>query len=494
MHVPPLPHLTAADPEIAALVEAEQRQHDKLRLIPTENYASRAVLEATGSVLTNKYSEGYAGKRYYEGQQHVDAVEELAIDAAPRRSSAPSTSTCSRTRAARQPRRLPRLLQAGRDDHGPRPAAGGHLTHGWNGQHHRQVLQERCPTACAATTTASTSTRCAISPGRAAQAAHLRRHRVSRAPSTSPAFADDRRRGRRHPRRRHRPHRRPRRRRRAPVAGRHRRRRHHDHAQDAARPARRDALGKPEHAPAIDHAVFPGLQGGPHNHTTAGIAVARTRRRSPSFRTTPTRSSRTPRPSAPALVARGFGLVTGGTDNHLLLIDLTPKDVAGKPAAQALDAGRHRANYNSIPFDPRKPFDPSGLRLGTPAVTSRGMGEERCGRSPRGWTRPWPRGQGRRGRARPHRGRGRRPARRLPDARLGAPTPEPVVSPYVGVRRLPCGRPHRPLVRPANRVPPSAAAVSASRVSDRSARTQPPPDARGGHASGCGRLFLRAAG
>jgi glycine hydroxymethyltransferase len=128
-----------------------------------------------------------------------------------------------------------------------------------------------------------------------------------------------------------------------------------------------------EFAAAIDKAVFPGLQGGPHNHTTAGIAVAAHEAAQPSFKEYAKQIVANAKALAESLVERGFRLITGGTDNHLILIDLTSKNVTGKIAAKALDRAGIVANYNAIPNDPRKPFDPSGLRMGTPAVTSRGM-------------------------------------------------------------------------------------------------------------------------
>jgi glycine hydroxymethyltransferase len=132
---------------------------------------------------------------------------------------------------------------------------------------------------------------------------------------------------------------------------------------------------KKTHASAIDRAVFPGLQGGPHNHTTAGIAVAALEASQPAFVEYAQAVVANAKVLAEALIERGFRVTTGGTDNHLMLVDLTNKNVGGKPAAQALDRAGIVANYNAIPFDPRKPFDPSGLRLGTPAITSRGMGK-----------------------------------------------------------------------------------------------------------------------
>jgi glycine hydroxymethyltransferase len=134
-----------------------------------------------------------------------------------------------------------------------------------------------------------------------------------------------------------------------------------------------------EHASAIDKAVFPGLQGGPHNHTTAGIAVALHEAAQPSFRSYAHQIVANAKALADALQARGYTLVSGGTDNHLILLDLTPQGIGGKPAAKALDRAGIETNYNTVPFDPRKPFDPSGLRIGTPAITTRGLTEPHMG-------------------------------------------------------------------------------------------------------------------
>jgi glycine hydroxymethyltransferase len=134
-------------------------------------------------------------------------------------------------------------------------------------------------------------------------------------------------------------------------------------------------MSKAAHASALDKAVFPGLQGGPHNHTTAAIAVALHEAARPEFSEYAHQIVSNAKALAAGLLGRGYDLVSGGTDNHLILIDLTNKNVTGKLAAQALDRAGIELNYNTVPFDPRKPFDPSGIRLGTPAVTSRGMKE-----------------------------------------------------------------------------------------------------------------------
>jgi glycine hydroxymethyltransferase len=134
-------------------------------------------------------------------------------------------------------------------------------------------------------------------------------------------------------------------------------------------------LSDEAHATAVDKAVFPGLQGGPHNHTTAGIAAALHEAATPEFRQYAHQVVANARELAEALVARGFDLVSGGTDNHLILLDLTGKNIGGKPAAKALDRAGIETNYNTVPYDTRKPFDPSGVRLGTPALTTRGLTE-----------------------------------------------------------------------------------------------------------------------
>jgi len=133
-------------------------------------------------------------------------------------------------------------------------------------------------------------------------------------------------------------------------------------------------LCRAAHASALDKAVFPGLQGGPHDHTTAGIAVALHEASQPAFREYAHNVVKNAAVIAAELMARGYHVVSGGTDNHLILVDLTNKNIPGKVAAKALDKAGIELNYNSVPYDTRKPFDPSGIRLGSPSVTSRGMG------------------------------------------------------------------------------------------------------------------------
>jgi glycine hydroxymethyltransferase len=135
-------------------------------------------------------------------------------------------------------------------------------------------------------------------------------------------------------------------------------------------------MSRDQHARALDRAVFPGLQGGPHDHTTAAIAVALHEAAQPSFAPYADAIVANARTLADSLLERGFDLVSGGTDNHLLLVDLTGKEIGGRPAAEALERAGIVCNYNAVPFDTRKPMDPSGIRLGTPAITTRGLGAE----------------------------------------------------------------------------------------------------------------------
>src|ERR671935_5359 len=258
------PELAEADPEVANLVADEiERQSSTICLIPSENHVSRAVLEAMGTVFTNKYSEGYAGRRYYEGQQVVDQLEPLAIA-----------------------QEVDAILVADIAHVAGLIAGGAH------------------PSPVGHAPVISTTT-----------------HKTLRGPRGAML------------------------------------------------------MSTAEHAKALDKAVFPGLQGGPHNHTTAAIAVALQEAATQEFRSYAHQIVDNAKALADGLLEHGFDLVSGGTDNHLILIDLTSKGIGGKPAAKALDRAGLETNYNTVPYDPRKPFNPSGIRLGTPAVTTRGMAE-----------------------------------------------------------------------------------------------------------------------
>jgi glycine hydroxymethyltransferase len=368
--------LSDVDPEIAALIQAESaRQSRKLRMIASENDVSAAVLEATGSVLTNKYSEGYPGKRYYEGQQVVDRVEQLAIDRARALFGVDHANVQPLSGAPANLAVYLAFLSPGDTVMGMSLPMGGHLTHGWNvsatGKWFHAVqydvrkdtgvvdmdevrslaLAERPKVIfCGGTAIPRTID----FPAFASIAAEVDAVLVADIAHIAGLVA-----GGAHP---------------SPVG----------HApvitttthKTLRGPRGAMILSDAAHARAIDRAVFPGLQGGPHNHTTAAIAVALHEAAQPAFREYAHAVVANAKALAAALLERGFDLVSGGTDNHLVLIDLTSKGIGGKPAARALDQAGIELNYNAVPFDPRKPFDPSGIRLGTPGITTRGLRPE----------------------------------------------------------------------------------------------------------------------
>jgi glycine hydroxymethyltransferase len=367
--------LRHADPEVALLLGAElERQSQTICLIPSENYVSRAVLEALGSVFTNKYSEGYAGKRYYEGQQVVDRLEPLAIERTKQLFGVAHANVQPYSGSPANLAIYLAFLKPGDTVMGMALPMGGHLTHGWSvsitGKWFRAVqygvrrdtgrvdlndvrelaLRERPRLIfCGGTAIPRTiefegfaEIAREVDAVLAADVAHV-----------AGLIA-----GGAHP---------------SPVG-------HADVLSTTTHKTLRGPRGAmlmcgEEHASVLDRAVFPGLQGGPHNHTTAAIAVALEEALQPEFADYALQVVANARALATGLLERGFDLVSGGTDNHLILVDLASKDVPGKLAAQVLDRARITTNYNTVPFDPRRPFDPSGIRLGTPAVTTRGMTE-----------------------------------------------------------------------------------------------------------------------
>jgi glycine hydroxymethyltransferase len=368
------PNLKQVDPEIAQLIDQEaQRQHDKVRLIPSENYASRAVLEATGSVLSNKYSEGYPGKRYYEGQQYIDQVETLAIDRVKKLFGVDHANVQPYSGSPANFAVYFAFCKPGDSVMGMSLPSGGHLTHGWNvsvtgaffSAHQYGVRREdhRIDFDEVAKLAREHKPKLLWCGGTAyprvieyAKFAEIARE-VGAVLVADIAHIAGLIAGGAHP---------------SPVG----------QAEVITTTSHKTLRGPrggiimcdDKHRAAIDKAVFPGLQGGPHNGTTAAIAVAAREASSDAFKQYAHAIVQNAKALAEVLLSRGISLVTGGTDNHLLLADLTPKQVPGKIAAKALDRAGIVCNYNSIPFDPRKPFDPSGIRLGTPAITSRGMG------------------------------------------------------------------------------------------------------------------------
>jgi glycine hydroxymethyltransferase len=376
MHQPPVPHVASTDPEIAELIEAEaRRQFEKLRMIASENYVSEAVLEASGSVLTNKYSEGYAGRRYYEGQQFIDPIEMIAVQRAKDLFGVDHANVQPYSGSPANLAVYLAFLNPGDTVMGMSLPMGGHLTHGWpvsatgkwfravqygvradNGRidfdEVRDLARKEHPKImfCGGTAIPRTIEFAAF----AEIAAETGTVLVADIAHIAGLIA-----GGAHP---------------SPVG-------HADVITTTTHKTLRGPRGamimcRAEHASAIDKAVFPGLQGGPHDHTTAAIAVALKEAAAPEFSTYAHQIVANAKALAGALTERGYSLVSGGTDNHLILIDLTPQEIGGKPAARALDRAGIEVNYNTVPFDTRKPFDPSGLRIGTSSITTRGLTEE----------------------------------------------------------------------------------------------------------------------
>lgn len=367
--------IKSTDSEIFGLIRREeQRQCDKIRLIASENYVSAAVLQATGTILTNKYSEGYAGKRYYEGQQIIDQIECLAIERARALFGAEHVNVQPYSGSPANMAVYLAFLNPGDTILGMALPHGGHLTHGAkvsiSGKYFQAESYELNRETGLIDYDAIREKALSCRPkmviaGHSAYPRHIDFARFR-------AIADECGAllmidmahfaglvaGGVHP---------------SPIP-------FADVVTTTTHKSLRGPRGamilcKEQFGEAIDKAVFPGLQGGPHNHTTAAMAVAFKEADSEEFRDYARQVVENGRTLAETLNSKGFNLITGGTDNHLLLVDLTSKNIGGKPAAKALDQAGIVVNYNAIPFDPRKPGNPSGIRLGTAAVTSRGFGE-----------------------------------------------------------------------------------------------------------------------
>lgn len=368
--------LLTSDQEIYTLIkQEEQRQADKIRLIASENYVSVPVLQATGSVLTNKYSEGYAGKRYYEGQQVIDQVENIAIQRAKDLFGAEHANVQPYSGSPANLAVYLAFIKPGDTILGMALPHGGHLTHGspvsisgkyfnacsyaldpdtglLNYETIRQTARENLPKIIIAGHSAYP---------RIPNFAKFREiaDEVGAILMVDMAHFAGLVAGGAHP---------------SPVP-------YADVVTTTTHKSLRGPRGamilcKAQHAAAIDKAVFPGIQGGPHDNTTAAIAVAMKEAASDDFKTYAAQVVQNASALADSLLANDFNLVTGGTDNHLMLIDLTNKGIGGKKAAKALDKAGIVTNYNAVPFDKRKPTDPSGIRIGTSAVTSRGFKEK----------------------------------------------------------------------------------------------------------------------
>jgi glycine hydroxymethyltransferase len=366
--------LRASDPAIAALVNQEVlRQQQGLELIASENFASRAVLEAMGTPLTNKYAEGYPGRRYYGGCEIVDQVEQLAIDRAKRLFAAEHANVQPHSGAQANFAAFMALIPPGELLMGMSLPHGGHLSHGasvnhsgviWRATHYgvdpatgridydvvRALVKKERPRLLVAGGSAY---------GRYIDFIAFRSiaDEVGAVLLVDMAHFAGLVAGGVYP---------------SPVP----------HAQVVTSTTHKTLRGprgglilcRAEHAKAVDKSVFPGTQGGPLEHVIASKAVAFAEALEPDFREYARNVVANAQALAEALVDRGFAIVSGGTDTHLMLVDLRPKNLTGKVAEHVLDRAGITVNKNTIPDDPQSPFVTSGIRLGTPALTTRGMG------------------------------------------------------------------------------------------------------------------------
>ncbi len=372
--------LQTADPQIArALADERRRQEGGLELIASENFVSRAVLEATGSVLTNKYAEGYPGRRYYGGCEFVDVAERLAIERARELFGAEHVNVQPHSGTQANAAVYFAALAPGDTLMGMDLTCGGHLTHGhrlsYSGRDFEvvsygvdpeseridydevaRIARERRPKLIVCGASAYSR---AIDFARfraiadevgallLADIAHIAGLVAAGLhPSTVP---------------------------------------HCDFVTTTTHKTLRGPRGglilcTAEHAKAIDRAVFPGMQGGPLMHVIAAKAVAFREALREDFAIYQRRIVDNARALATALEGRGFRIVSGGTDNHVFLVDVAAAGITGKVAEEALDRAAITVNKNTIPFDQNPPLVASGIRIGTPAVTSRGMGQEEMDR------------------------------------------------------------------------------------------------------------------
>ena len=382
--------LTRTDPAVKELIDAEkERQQEGLEMIPSESFASPAVLEALGSVMNNKYSEGYPGKRYYGGNEHVDKLETLAIERAKKLFGAEHVNVQPYSGSPANLEVFHALLKPGDKVLGMDLAHGGHLTHGHkvnasgklydfasygvdeeneriDMEEVRRLAHEHKPKLIIAGATAYPRTIdfdafadiCEeVGAYAMADISHIAgliaggthpnpfprfdvvtttTHKTLCGPRGAIIMSKE-----------------------------------EDRLKDTHHPGSKLTLAR-----RIDKAVFPGMQGGPHNHQIAAKAVAFAEALKPEFKTWASRVVTNAQALADSMARQGLRIVSGGTDNHLVLADLTPTGVSGKEAEEALDKAGITVNKNLIPHDKRSPVDPSGIRLGTPALTNRKMTEK----------------------------------------------------------------------------------------------------------------------
>lgn len=370
-----MPALKSYDQQIYdAIKHEEQRQSDGMELIPSENYVSVPVLEAMGSLMTNKYSEGYPGKRYYGGQEYVDVVENLAIDRAKQLFGAEHVNVQPYSGSPANTAVYFALLNYGDTVLGMKLDHGGHITHGlpisFSGKSYnfigygveketgrvnmdevRKLALEHKPKMIVAGFSAySRNLDWKKFKEIADEVGALTMADIAHIAGLIAAGVIE-----------------------SPIP-------YFDVVTTTTHKTLRGPRGamimsKEKYAKAIDRAVFPGLQGGPHDHIIAAKAVAFKEALEPAFKAYALQVIANAKVLAEGLMKYGFKVVSDGTDNHLMLIDLTNKNVAGKQAQEALDKAGITCNKNTVPFETRSPMDPSGIRLGTPAITTRGMKE-----------------------------------------------------------------------------------------------------------------------
>ncbi|HUE73529.1 MAG TPA: serine hydroxymethyltransferase [Pirellulaceae bacterium] len=366
--------LQQQDPDVYAAIAAEMvRQQDGLEMIASENYTSPAVMEAVGSVLTNKYAEGYPGRRYYGGCEHVDVVENLARDRAKQLFGAEHANVQPHSGSQANQAVYMTCLEPGETVLGLDLAHGGHLTHGMHlnisGRLYKffrygvtpdtnridfdqvaRLAREHRPKLIVAGASAYPR-----------EIPHEKFAEIAREVGAK-LFVDM-----------------------AHYAGLVAAGLHNNPVPVAdfvtttthktlRGPRAGMVLCRSEYAKDLDRNVFPGLQGGPLMHVIAGKAVCFREALAPSFKAYGKAIIDNAKALAETLLSGGLKLVSGGTDNHLMLVDVTPLSIGGKLATETLEKCGITVNMNMIPFDTRKPMDPSGVRIGTPALTTRGMG------------------------------------------------------------------------------------------------------------------------
>ncbi len=381
--------LSTTDKKIAELLQKElERSQNGLEMIPSENFVSSAVLEALGSVGTNKYSEGYPGRRYYGGCEFVDDIEQLAIDRAKKLFGVDHANVQPYSGSPANLAVYYALLDVGDTVMGANLAFGGHMTHGlkvnfsgtlYNAINYtadkngyldfdeiRTLAKEHKPKMIIAGYTAYPriidwqkfkAIADEVGAFFMADIAHIAGLIIGGQHPTPTKIAD------------------------VITTTTHKTLRGPRGAMilshgKVSNPTKKVKRTKENIPTLIDRAIIPGLQGGPHNHTTAAIAVALEEANKPEFKDYAKQIVLNAKALAASLMNEGLNLVTGGTDNHLMIINLTNLGVGGKDGEKALDAVGITANKNTVPFDTRSPFDPSGIRLGTPALTSRGFKED----------------------------------------------------------------------------------------------------------------------